>query len=120
MSASTAAGQILEVAERMAKDNDEQQALSRKQPWWRKVMNRHASKERSTSSSATTVGPDTRAVALARVGAGDMKIVSGTLAEIAGLDLGPPLHTLVILAKELHPLEQEALLQFAIKEQSRQ
>jgi len=121
MTASTAARQILEVVNRTAREKEEQQqqARSKRRPWWR-IMGRYFRWAESPSTPAqsalapTTVGPETRAVALARVGAGDMKIVSGTLAEIANLDLGPPLHSLVILAKELHPLEQEALLQFDI------
>jgi len=43
-------------------------------------------------------GPATRAVGLARVGQPSQAIVSGTLEELAGLDLGPPLHSLVLCA----------------------
>lgn len=50
-------------------------------------------------------GPDARAIGVARVGhATEQRIVSGTLAELAKQDLGPPLHSLV-LCGELHPEE---------------
>jgi diphthine synthase len=58
-------------------------------------------------------GPDTTAVAVARCGAGDQRIVCSTLRALADGEgeeacLGPPLHSL-ILAGEVHPLEEELL-----------
>ncbi len=41
-------------------------------------------------------GPDTTAVALARLGAPDQRIVAGRLAELEHVELGGPLHSLVI------------------------
>ena len=59
-------------------------------------------------------GPDTRAIGLARVGGATQLIVSGTLGELATADLGPPLHSLILVGGPLHDLEQamydEALL----------
>lgn len=49
-------------------------------------------------------GPDTLAIGVARVGQDSERIVSGTLAELARVDFGPPLHSLV-LPGPLHDLE---------------
>ncbi|CDJ34159.1 diphthine synthase, putative [Eimeria mitis] len=46
------------------------------------------------------------AFGLARVGADDQAIVSGTLEELRNADLGGPLHSLVLCAPELHEIEQ--------------
>lgn len=54
----------------------------------------------------------TIAVGLSRVGAPDQQIVVMTLEKMLGLDLGPPLHSLVIPAPKLHPLETDYLEQF--------
>lgn len=88
-------------------------------------------------------GEDVLAVGVARVGAGDMKIVAGTLGELArtlpvgddvagaeeeeyqeeggekeakdhGIDLGPPLHSLVIVGRRGHDLERDFLEEFAV------
>ncbi|XP_050439421.1 diphthine methyl ester synthase [Adelges cooleyi] len=52
-------------------------------------------------------------VGAARVGWPDQKIVVATLAEMADVDLGPPLHSMVIVGK-LHPIEEQFLKQFFI------
>lgn len=44
---------------------------------------------------------------VARVGAVDQKIVSGTLEELLKVDFGKPLHSLVIPAPSLHHTEKE-------------
>lgn len=54
------------------------------------------------------------AVGLARVGSEEQKVVACSLEKMAAQDLGPPLHSLVISAKELHPLETEFLEQFRV------
>lgn len=92
-------------------------------------------------------GEDVLAVGVARVGAGDMRIVAGTLGELArtlpvgddvvgaeeedddeedgedggekgvkdnGIDLGPPLHSLVIVGRRGHDLERDFLEEFAV------
>jgi diphthine synthase len=89
-------------------------------------------------------GEDVLAVGVARVGAADMKIVAGTLGELArtkpygedaaleeaeddeegkgevkeakdnGIDLGPPLHSLVIIGRRGHDMEREFLEEFAV------
>lgn len=52
-------------------------------------------------------------VGVARVGHETQAIKACTLGEMAELDLGPPLHSLVLPAKKLHPLEIEYLQQFS-------
>ncbi|XP_041969029.1 diphthine methyl ester synthase [Aricia agestis] len=52
------------------------------------------------------------AVGLSRVGAPDQNIAAKTLEEMKDFDLGPPLHSLVIPAPSLHPIEVDFLEQF--------
>ncbi len=54
---------------------------------------------------------DTVCVGLARVGAEDQTIRSGTLQELASSDLGGPLHSMII-SGHLHPLEVDMLKLF--------
>lgn len=46
-----------------------------------------------------------RGFGLARLGAADQLIASGTLAQLAALDFGKPLHSLLVCAPELHEVE---------------
>lgn len=50
-------------------------------------------------------------VGVARVGSSNQKICTGTLQAMSTVDMGPPLHSLVIVGL-LHPLEQEFLSHF--------
>uniref|UniRef100_A0A8D0DRA4 diphthine methyl ester synthase n=1 Tax=Salvator merianae TaxID=96440 RepID=A0A8D0DRA4_SALMN len=59
------------------------------------------------------VTENTVCVGLARVGAVDQKIVSGTLQEMTTVALGDPLHS-VIITGTLHPLEIDMLKLFAV------
>ncbi|KAL8727435.1 MAG: hypothetical protein Q9181_005712 [Wetmoreana brouardii] len=59
-------------------------------------------------------GPDTLAVAVARLGAHDQRMAAGTLVMITECDLGQPLHSLVILGKRAHDLERDFIREFAI------
>uniref|UniRef100_A0A7M4F8Q0 diphthine methyl ester synthase n=1 Tax=Crocodylus porosus TaxID=8502 RepID=A0A7M4F8Q0_CROPO len=56
---------------------------------------------------------DTICVGLARVGATDQKIASGTLQELSIVELGGPLHSMIITGA-MHPLEIEMLKLFAV------
>ena len=56
---------------------------------------------------------DTIVVGLARVGADDQKVVSGTMSEILDVDFGAPLHSFIITGK-MHFLEAETLKRFAV------
>lgn len=51
----------------------------------------------------------------ARIGWPDQKIVAGTLAEMVEVDMGPPLHSMVIVG-HLHPLELSYLSPFSISQ----
>lgn len=59
---------------------------------------------------------DTLAIGVARVGHETQKIVACSLEQMQSTDLGTPLHSLVIPAAELHPLELEYIEQFRSKE----
>lgn len=52
-------------------------------------------------------------VGLARVGHDTQAIKACSLTEMAETDLGAPLHSLILPAKKLHPLEIEYLQQFS-------
>lgn len=52
-------------------------------------------------------------VGVARVGHETQAIKACTLTDMSTLELGPPLHSLVLPAKKLHPLEIEYLQQFS-------
>lgn len=51
-------------------------------------------------------------IGVARVGSDSQCLQVSTLSEMTDLDLGPPLHSLVIVG-QLHPLEVDMLRQFA-------
>lgn len=53
-------------------------------------------------------GPETLCVGVARIGAASQRIVAAPLAELAGVDFGPPLHSLLIVGRT-HEVEDEAL-----------
>eukprot|EP00884_Botryococcus_braunii_P009531 jgi/Botrbrau1/1857/Bobra.146_1s0046.2 len=59
------------------------------------------------------VDTSTLCVGLARLGADNQAIVAGPLSEVAEVDLGPPLHCLVIPG-DLHEVEKEFLSQFML------
>ena len=61
-------------------------------------------------------GPWTLAVGVARIGAMDQRIAAGTLKQLSETDLGPPLHSLVLLGKRAHYLEKDFIRDFAIDE----
>ncbi len=53
------------------------------------------------------VNLSTKCMGLARIGQTDQKIVAATLEEFLSLELGPPLHSMVICADKLHSIEEE-------------
>ncbi|KAL4934265.1 diphthine synthase [Aspergillus undulatus] len=63
-------------------------------------------------------GPDSLAIGAARVGAPDQKLVAGTLQELSEVDMGPPLHSLVLLGRRAHDLEKDYIRQFAVNEET--
>ncbi|MCJ1461759.1 diphthine synthase [Pseudocyphellaria aurata] len=54
------------------------------------------------------------AVGVARIGSKDQKMVSGTLEQLSKTEIGPPLHSLVLLGRRTHVLEKEFIRDFAI------
>lgn len=54
------------------------------------------------------------AIGVARLGSEGERIVTGTLQELTGADLGPPLHSLVLCGKRMHEMEWEYAREFAI------
>ena len=54
------------------------------------------------------------AVGVARVGAKDQEVAAGTLEELSNVDMGEPLHSLVLLGRKTHYLERDFLRDFAI------
>lgn len=63
-------------------------------------------------------GPEALAVGAARVGARDQRIVVGTLEELAGQDLGRPLHSVVLVGKRMHEMERDMLREWAVDGES--
>lgn len=59
-------------------------------------------------------GPDALAVGAARVGSRDQRFVSGTLSQLVEANLGPPLHSLVLLGSRTHDLERVFLRHYAV------
>ena len=60
--------------------------------------------------------PDNLAVGVARVGAADQKMIAGTLKQLSTVELGPPLHSMVLLGKRSHYLERDYMKGYAIDE----
>ena len=54
------------------------------------------------------------AVGVARIGARDQRMVAGTLEQLSQVDLGPPLHSLVLLGRRTHYLEKDFIREFAV------
>ncbi|XP_053658693.1 diphthine methyl ester synthase [Anopheles marshallii] len=91
MSVGEAAGQLLEIVAN--KSTSEADSKGR--------QNEHGLNENSL------------VVGLARVGHETQQIAARSLREMKDVDLGPPLHSLIIPNRNLHPLEQEFLQQFS-------
>ncbi|KAH9389017.1 diphthine synthase [Tyrophagus putrescentiae] len=61
--------------------------------------------------AAVNLSEDSTCVALARVGGESQKIHKCTLKEMLQVDMGPPLHSLIVVGK-LHPIEEDMLKLF--------
>ena len=59
---------------------------------------------------------DSLAIGCARVGADDQRFACGTLRELCDVDVGPPLHSLVLLGKRAHELEKDFIQKFAVNQ----
>ena len=60
---------------------------------------------------------NTMCIAAARIGSEDQKLIAAELHQLQTIDMGPPLHSLVI-ASTLHPLEQDFIKTFSINSKS--
>ena len=70
--------------------------------------------ETEVECSEGVYGPDNLAVAVARVGALDQKIVCGSLQQLTTVDMGPPLHSLILVGSKVHELERDFIRGFAV------
>eukprot|EP00919_Chromeraceae_sp_WS-2016_P004869 GHVR01011540.1.p2 GENE.GHVR01011540.1~~GHVR01011540.1.p2 ORF type:complete len:129 (+),score=31.56 GHVR01011540.1:606-992(+) len=73
----------------------------------------NASEDSSPSTLEGFIGEDgwcggsSRVFVLARLGSDDALVVSGCPTDLKELDFGPPLHSLVVCAPRMHPMEEE-------------
>ena len=72
------------------------------------VENRIKKDAEEGTETVMQVNPNSQCIAIARVGADDQRMVFRTLSEMPHIDMGKPLHSLVICG-ELHPLELDAI-----------
>lgn len=63
-------------------------------------------------------GREALAVGVARVGAEDQLIRAGTLEELAEVDMGKPLHSLVLVGKRMHEMERDFIRDFAVNKET--
>jgi len=61
-------------------------------------------------------GDSSLAIGAARIGAKEQRMVVGTLKELCDVDLGPPLHSLVLLGSRRHELERDFIRPFSVNE----
>jgi len=61
------------------------------------------------------ISRQTKAIGVARMGFDDQNIVAGTLEELLKVDMGAPLHSLIICAPKLHEIEEEMFEFYSIK-----
>lgn len=58
--------------------------------------------------------PSALAIGVSRIGSPSQQMLAGCLQELCSADLGPPLHSLVLVGRRLHELEIEYIKEFAI------
>ena len=82
--------------------------------------NRTDQEGRGSTSTATAscCSAKTLAVGVARLGTDSQRIVSGTLEQLSEIDLGEPLHSLVVIGRKCHELERDFVREFAVDKQS--
>ncbi|GLV39599.1 Diphthamide methyltransferase [Carabus blaptoides fortunei] len=71
-------------------------------------------KNKFDAGESSVLVEENRCVGVARVGSSTQQIKVCSLKDMQTLDLGTPLHSLVIPARELHPLEDDYLRQFVV------
>jgi diphthine synthase len=70
------------------------------------------------SKKAGLCAPRRLAVGVGRVAAENQVVVAGTLEELKDVDLGEPLHSVVLLGSRTYELEKEFLLEFAVSREN--
>ena len=60
-----------------------------------------------------SLNENTVCIAVARIGSEDQKLVSSSLRRLQDIDMGPPLHSLII-ASTLHPIEQDFISTYSV------
>ncbi|XP_027194117.2 diphthine methyl ester synthase [Dermatophagoides pteronyssinus] len=73
--------------------------------------------EEKSEQQTTKLTADTICVALARIGSDKQKIIKGTLQQMIDVNMGPPLHSLIIVGRPLHHIENEMLTLYTMKQQ---
>lgn len=59
-------------------------------------------------------GEGSLAVGVVRVGSVEQKVVSGMLGELREVEMGRPLHSLVLVGRRVHELERDVLREWAV------
>lgn len=67
-----------------------------------------------SAENITVCGPSALAIGVARLGSPDQRIVSGTLKQLEEVDMGTPLHSVVLIGRRCHDMEKEYIKQFAV------
>lgn len=106
MSVAQAAAQLLEIVNTPQLDNDDTDVVEEI-----KISNQ----EENEKVQSMLLTSQTICVGMARVGMSDEKIVAGCLKDLADVDMGGPLHSLIICGP-LHPMEKDYLRYFAVND----
>lgn len=76
--------------------------------------------ETEESRGEAVYGPDSLAIGVARIGAVNQKMAAGTLKQLSEVELGAPLHSLILLGSRTHDLELAYMMEYAIDRESLQ
>ncbi|TGZ84944.1 Diphthine synthase [Ascodesmis nigricans] len=77
-----------------------------------------AERRKKEEGEETCYDGDSLAVGVARLGSKEQKIVAGRLSELVDVDMGKPLHSLVLMGKRVHELEIDFVREFAVDKES--
>ena len=70
--------------------------------------------ETEESRGEGVYGPSSLAVGVARLGSADQKIGAGTLEQISKVEMGAPLHSLILIGSRTHDMERKFIREFAV------
>lgn len=74
--------------------------------------------ETETDRGEGAYSADSLAIGAARVGADDQQFVAGTLQELTEIDLGKPLHSVVLLGRRTHDMERDFIREYAVNKET--